>query len=522
MYRIPSLLLLIIFSQLVNAQVKDSLVRKTDLHFKNDEEKSAFYKTDLSNPDNIVGLLLSSYDRTNIYNDTKAIQQINQCVTDLRRETEGKAEAKKVKYIYDYVHKQFLKVYKLQNSFADIFSNGEYNCVSASALYSIIFTKLDIPYTVIEAPQHVYLVAYPQTLKIMIETTSPEKGYYQFNDNFIHQYVKVLYNAKLISKEEYEGNSASTLFDKYYFNSKGLSLSEVASLQFSNYCIYNLEEKKYTEAIEEIKKAYYLNPYDRNKYILKSSLIYYIQNNKYEKKEQVEQLALLFRFHDQNDEEVSNERLKNEFLRLTESQLINNSNYEMYDQSYRTIDREISDTSLKNEVSFIYHFELSRLGYLNNKDTTYELSHLRAAYRVNPKNANLQSIILSYLERQIKLTEDPMAIMKQINQYSKEFDFTNDNGAFNNVRANCILQLSYQYFTMTDPVKGENYLKEFETLMTQKKDTRANDYFIERAYASAAAFYYKKGNISRSKQLLKTGLLHSPDNFGLKMRLNQL
>ncbi len=117
-----------------------------------------------------------------------------------KQDIDTKSEVKKVKYVYDYVHKQFLKVYKLQNSFADIFSKGEYNCVSASALYAIIFTKLDIPFNIIEAPHHVYLVAYPQTFKILIETTSPEKGYYQFNDNFINQYVKILYNSKLISK----------------------------------------------------------------------------------------------------------------------------------------------------------------------------------------------------------------------------------------------------------------------------------------------------------------------------------
>lgn len=522
MYRISAVLLFIIFSQVTKAQGKDSLVKKTDLRFKNDVEKLAFQKTDLANPDHVVGLLLSSYEPSNLYSDSKAIQQIDQCVKTLHEETAGKTDAKKVKYIYDYVHKQFLKVYKLQNSFADIFSKGEYNCVSASALYSIIFTKLGIPHNVIEAPQHVYLVAYPQTLKILIETTSPEKGYYQFNDNFVHQYVKVLYNSKLISKEEYDGNSASTLFDKYYFTSKGLSLSEVASLQFSNYCIYHLEEKKYNEAIEEIKKAYYLNASDRNKYILKSTLIYHIQNNKYEKKELVEELGLLCRLNDQKDEELSSEQLKNEFLRLTEGQLINHSDYEMYDSSYNTIIKEISDTNLRKEVSFVYHFELSRLGYLNNKDTAYELSHLRAAYRVNPKNANLQSIILSYLERQIKLTDDPKIILKEVNQYSHEFDFTNNNNAFNNVRANCILELAYQYFTINDPGKGEAHLKEFENLVSEKKDTRANDNFIERAYASAAAMYYKKGNVARSKQFLKTGLLYSPDNFGLKTRLNQL
>jgi hypothetical protein len=516
------LFLVLLNCQFLFSQTKDSLVKKSALKYKNNEEKLAFSKYNLSNSNDIVSLLLSSYEKENIYSDTKAIQQIDECVNKLKQDINGKSEVKKVKYVYDYVHKQFLKVYKLQNSFADIFTKGEYNCVSASALYAIIFSKLDIPYNVIESPQHVYLVTYPQSFKILIETTSPEKGYYQFNDNFINQYVKSLYNSKLISKSEYESNTANQLFDKYYFSSKGLTLPEVVSLQYSNYSIYHLEEKKYTEAIDEIKKAYYFNSYDRNKYILKSTLIFNLQNNKYEKKEQVENLALLCRFRIQNDDELSNEFIKNEFLRLTESQLINNSNYSLYDESYKTIIQEVSDTVLNNEISYSYHHELARLGYLNNKDSAYELPHLRGAYKINPKNANLQGIILSYLEREVKGKNDPKDIIKLMDIYSKYFDFTNDNNGFNGVKANCILELSYQSFAVNDIIKGENYLKEFESLMNTKKETQPNDNYVEKAYSFAAGIYYKKGNVAKARQTLKSGLIYSPDNFGLKLRLNQL
>ena len=49
-----------------------------------------------------------------------------------------------------------------------------------------------------------------------------------------------------------------------------------------------------------------------------------------------------------------------------------------------------------------------------------------------------------------------------------------------------------------------------------------NENFIEKAYSFAAGIYYKKGNIAKAKQTLKNGLIYSPDNFGLKLRLNQL
>lgn len=515
-------IVLILFFQYTFAQSNDSLIKKSDLRYKNNEEKLAFSKNNLSDPDNVISLLLSSYEKDNIFSDVKAQQQINDCVKKLKSEISSKSEVKKVKYVYDYVHEQFLKVYKLKNSFADIFSKGEYNCVSASALYAVIFTKLDIPFNAIEAPQHVYLVAYPQSFKILIETTSPEKGYYQFNDNFINQYIKSLYNSKLISKTEYESNTATKLFDKYYFNSKGLSLLEVVSLQYSNYSIYHMEEKKYNEAIDEIKKAYFLNNYERNKYILKSSLIYNIENNKYDKIEQVEEFALLCRIKNDKEIDINNNNIKNEFLRLTENQLINNSNYDLYNQSYKIIIKEIKDTSLNNDISYSYHYELARLGYINNKDSSYEFPHLKAAFAINSKNANLQSIILNYIENETKSKNEPFEIIKLLNISSKTFNFLEDNIGFNGVKANCILQLSYQSFAINDINKGESYLKEFETLMETKKDTRASELFIEKAYSFSAGVYYKKGNVAKSKQTLKTGLKYAPDSFGLKLRLNQI
>ncbi len=513
---------LILTYHFISSQNKDSLIKKSDLVFKNNTEKLAFEKTENLNPDNIISLLLTSYKNENTFSSIEAEKKINNCVEDLKLKIASKPEVKKVQYIYDYVHKLFLKVYKLENSFADIFTEGAYNCVSASALYAIIFTKLNIPFNIIEAPKHVYLVAYPQSFKILIETTSPEKGYYQFNDNFVNQYIKSLYNSKLISKSEFENNTANVLFDKYYFNTKGLTLKEMVGLQYSNYAIYYLDDKKYDEAIKEIKKAYFFNNYERNKQILKTTLIYHIANNKYEKKEQVDELALLLRFNDEKDDELSNEKLKNEFLRLTETQLINNSDFNFYAESYNTIDKEINDSTLKAEITFIFHYELARLGYLNNKDTLYEMPHLRAAYLINPKNANLQSITSSFTERQLKFINNPKDIIKLLNSYSKTFDFMNDNNNFNDIKANCILELSYQSFATNDINKGENYLKEFESLMLLKTDTRANDNYIEKAYSFVAGLYYKKGNINKSKQFLKTGLQYSPDNFGLKLRLNQL
>ncbi|MEO6303559.1 MAG: hypothetical protein ABIP51_10325, partial [Bacteroidia bacterium] len=177
----------------------DSLVLFSDLVFKNESEKTTFlnYSIDSKNTD-IIDLFLTPYDRNDGYNSKSAHQKINDCVKVLTKETEGLTNAKRIKFIYKYVHQVFLKMYKLNNSFSDIFEKGEYNCVSASALYAIILKEIGIPCQIIEAPQHVFIIAYPQTDKILIETTSPEKGYFVVNDNYVAKYIKYLADSKLI------------------------------------------------------------------------------------------------------------------------------------------------------------------------------------------------------------------------------------------------------------------------------------------------------------------------------------
>lgn len=517
------ILLFVFFCQNILASPSDSLVRFGDLSFKNEVEKSAFKKLALTKDStDILDLFLTPFNGDNGFSSGKAREKIDACVISLQKEINNKTGVKKIKLIYKHVHHTFFKVYKLKNSFSDIFEKGEYNCVSATALYAIIYSKLGISYQIKETPTHIYLVANPTTDKVLIETTNPEKGYYQFNNNYIETYVKSLADSKTITKQELDTTDVHTLFNKYHFASESISLLQLSGLQYSNFGIFNFEDKNYEAANSEIKKACYLFPSARTKYLLKSSLAYQVSSNNYDNQKQIDNLVLLCRFNNLKDSEVSNQLIKNEFLRIIQAQLIDNSNYEKFDESFRLISNALKDTTLKNDIAFDYHYELARLGYVNARDNAYEIKHLQAAYKINPRNANLQVITMGYFGQTADKNKDPKVVLNLIKQYGSIFDFMNDKKELNSVKANCLLELSYRCYSINDLVQGENYLKEFENLCELKKSTEPLSEYVERAYSVAAAMFYKKGNYTKSKQLLKTGLIYYPDSFGLRQRLNQL
>lgn len=514
----------LLFTYALNAQSGDSLVTFRDLEFKNSTERECFVQFSPKDKNSYLALFITPLDGVRSFNFADVQQRVSNCVNALQRETEGKAEPKKVKYIYHYVHEHFFRTYKLRNSFSDIFTKGEYNCVSASALYALIFNLMDIPFQIMEAPRHVFLVAYPESHRILIESTSPEDGYNAYSESYVEKYVRSLYSSKVISQNEFESKTMRQLFEKYYYSSNAISLKELAGIQYSNYGLYYGDDQEYGKAAKEFKKAYYLNSDERGRYLLKSSLAYLLDNVGYKDMGQVKNLGLLCHFNNNGDADVSDEFIKNEFLRLKEVQLINETDEDKFTGSFSLIKKELKDTALRNELEFMYHYELARIGYVNLKPDVYVMEHFQKAYSLKPEQANLQALILAHFGQRIDKNKQMEEVQKTIAEYAKTFEFLNDNKHFLSIKANCSLELAYQGFVLKDAQSGEKYLKEFETLCADgnKKQVEADTYFVEKAYSEAAGFYFKKGNRNKAKQILQNGLTHAPNNFALKVRLSQL
>lgn len=505
------------------SETGDSLIRFADLSFASGIESSSFFKYQISAEKvDIIDLFLTGYPKKEGYNSVNAHEQIMNCVNELKKETADLSEPKKVKAIYKYVHKRFLKLYRLQNCFSDIFEKGEYNCLSGSAMYAIVFHLMGIPYQIVEAPQHVYLFAYPKTHKILVESTIPVNGYFTFSPTYVEKFANYLLEAKLISEEERSKNSPGELFNKHFFASKGLSIQELASAQYCNYSIFYSEENESEKAFEEIKKAYFLIPNERNRYILYSVLSPLISNQNYKSERDVSNLNILCRFNTKNKNEVSDERVKYEFARMSNEQLISNSNPILFEQSYQKLQSSLTDSVLKKEIAFEFNYEMARIGMLKAKNDEYEMKHLQAAYLANSKHEDLRRMILAYFGDRTEGRNDPGYIMKEIEKFSKTFDFTLVDERFKQTRANCLLELAYQQFMLKNIGQGEHYLEKFEKLADENKTLVPLENFVEKAYSTAATYYYKKGNMPKTKQLLKKGIEYAPNNFGLKIRLNQV
>ncbi|MDB5256930.1 MAG: hypothetical protein JWM14_1625 [Chitinophagaceae bacterium] len=515
---------ILLYSTTVFGQAaKDSLVRFSDLNFTSNQERQLF-TTYLQNKDTsvLLDLFLIPSNPSKTISKKVSLDKINECVNYIEANfNSAKTNAKRTKLIYDYVHKSLLKVYKLDNAFSDVFISGEYNCVSASALYAFIFSKTNVPYAIKEKPTHVYLFAYPNADKILIETTSPDFGYYQFSSQFVDKYVQQLYNSKQISKEEYDSQTVNDLFNKYFFTDKDISLRQLLGLQFFNFGIFSSDKKDYKQALEWYKKAYLIYPSKKTYFIMQNALYEQLSNTKYKEFSDVSNFLMLLRYAEQEGQESNRNDVLNEFIRIKDAQLVNANDMALFKKSYQLIAADIKDSVSKADISFVYWYELSRVATLTSKNDSID-HYLYEAYKLKPTNVDLRSLITHRALNKLSNYSDAKKVYSDLAASIEKYPFLKEHDNVNEIISNCYLDLSFQAFAQQKSSKGEEYMKLFENGVTENTLASINQRYVERTYSEACAYYYRIGNKTKAKAVLLQGLKYAPDNFGLNERLRQI
>lgn len=111
-----------------------------------------------------------SEDHDEFLNDLKGL------ITKLESHKKEQPSNRFIKKVFNKVHNRFLKKYESQSIFNDLTESGDYNCLTATALYMIVFDNLDIEFSAHEKKDHIFLVAKGKS-NVIIETTDPINGY---------------------------------------------------------------------------------------------------------------------------------------------------------------------------------------------------------------------------------------------------------------------------------------------------------------------------------------------------------
>ncbi|UCH13293.1 MAG: hypothetical protein JSV22_09265, partial [Bacteroidales bacterium] len=397
-------------------------------------------------------------------------------------------------------------------TFDKIFSDGDYNCVTASALYGIILDELNIPFFIVETPIHVYIVAYHTKNHINIESTGPYSGYFVYNQSMKRTFIEFFKSSRLIDENEYSDSSVDELFDKYYFYGNKISLTELIGIQYLNNAAFNILEENFIESHKNLEKAYLFYPSEDTKRLLYTYLINIISSLNYEKLEDLEYLIKLTRY---SSKEYIKESLKSEFLKITETCLVNNDDPDYYDEVYKYLSEEICNDEYLKDIAYIYNYEKGR--YLYGNDELLEgHSHFTKALELKTGDNEIQRAFLQSL----KVILDQLDIIEAteiIEKYSVQFRELSANSDFIELRMKTYLLAAAKSFKTNNMKSGVTFLEKFEIIYTSNPDIIMKEYLIGEAYSAASVYYFKRGLYNKAKEYLNKGLDFAPENRQLRI-----
>lgn len=514
------LLLTLFFPGILQAETEssDSLVKVNELKFHSPQEKEAFLKFLHDQTPNYFDLLIAINGEAALKN--KAARIFNeQKETSKAIFNKNKSAVKGVKAVYKNLHSSLLKKYELQNYFTDIFRNGHYNCVSATALFAMVFEELGVPYHIKESPIHVYLIAYPESHRILVETTSPTAGYLVFDHKFKSNFVQSLKDNKMISEQEFSTSGTDVLFDKYYFKEENINLKELVGIQYLNDAFYAFEKENYKYAFEQMEKAYLLYPSEKVSYHLLIGAAIILDKCDYK---ELDDLNYLVKISRHGNDQAKKEIIINEFLKINQKHHLNNSKSGHFDKAYNYLMEHIEgNEEIKKEISFLFNYEKGRVLY-NQANFNNSLKHIRDAYNLKPENVEVESLFINVLLQTMRYFTDGSALVKKIEEYASEFPALKENELFQIAQLNSYLYYIGQLYEAGKKSEAEKYRSLFESRLTNNPEIGFDPNLVGRAYSLGASYYFKNNDMTKVKNLLNKGLQYAPDNMELRTRLHMI
>lgn len=493
----------------------DSLVTLNDLTYRTEFERKAFEQWFKGGKqDALLDLLIATESNPEgvIGNARERIEQISKRLSP--EITSKRKPEKYVKTIYEQVHASFLQKYEMVNRFPEVFKNGNYNCVTATALYALIFDRLNIPYSIQEKPTHVFLVAYPKQNNILVETTAPVFGYLTYNTRYKQTFVDNLRAQKLIGAAEIQSQGLEELFNKYYFQSENITLPQLVGIHYMNDALFYEDVKDLENALRQIEKAYLFYPTPKTGYLMMSIVVQTLATTQ---PKPLERAALIGRAAQFSKLGITPDMIKGEFALLTETVLTRDNNKALYRQCYERIVAEIDDPELKKDIGYYYHFEIGRQ-YYNQGTYTQAKNYFAKGMEFQPNNAELGSIFISALANSMKHESRANVFLDTLTSYQARFPTLKENNKFLTLMSVGYLMAYEEAMRDGKAAAGEAYQQKFEALKASNPDVDAPMNLIGAAYSAAGSYYFKRGQKAKAKAIIDRGLELAPGEYQLRQR----
>lgn len=184
------------------------------------------------NGQSMVSELIQSYSLKT--SEESITAKIDQHIAQLEKQRLKKSEIEFLEFAFEQTHRKFLKSYIPYSQFNEVMETGRFDCLSATALFSIVFDRLAIEYQINETNYHIFLLVNTMEGDVLIETTDRFNG-------FVYQTEKI--QARM---ETYRKNEIAA-FNKNFYEYQANIFQEVSPTHLVGLLYFNQAVRLYNE-----------------------------------------------------------------------------------------------------------------------------------------------------------------------------------------------------------------------------------------------------------------------------------
>ncbi len=499
---------------LAQIQGTDTLFRPSDLFYFSTLERESFSQYFEGKPDYLKMIIAvnvaSLEDELEIYQDW-----IADMVQDIRHNKFDRlSEAKKINQVRNSVSKALLSSFEHQSGFIDLFRAGEYNYYTAASVYAIILDQLDIPYEIREVSNSIFILTYPHNEQISIEIEGPGSQFFAFAHDTRNSFVEFLRDSKVIDNATFSSTPSRVLFERYYFADYGLTIQEMIGMLYLNSAIEYLNRSEPANAYKQFEKAFILYPSSKTQYLLLAHLNSFLTTMDYHNPAD---LGYLIKANRLVGFGVDRERIAAYLQDIINEVLIKEQDLTEMQYIYDYMQEYLADEVLMKDFSFQFYYETGKY-HFNDEQYWKALTSFETAYSLKPNDVNNQNNLTRALAGYSINTNPPM-VLEKINLYDSAYFEIVDNEIYLAIKQHVCLEFFGEAYQLQDGENGEHYMAIFEELVDQHPNITINFLAVGRSYSSAAIYYYRKGQVQKSRKILEKGLTYAPHNLEMKLKL---
>ncbi len=505
--------LFIFISATVFTQKLDSLVVYSDLSYQSIFEEMIFSKLEKEQEVSLLDLYLA----IGVGSESEAGRcrdGLNALISRMKKAgVDEKKQKKQVKEIYEETHASLMVHYEEEAYFPDLFRTGDFNCVTGSVVYSLIFTEFGIPYSIQKGLNHVNLVAFPETLTMLVESTDSEEGIRTMDKGAKEAYVEQLSRGKLITPEQRMQGNIASIFMQYALSESQIDEYELASYQYFNKGIFEAIELQFEESHKALEKAFYLKPGLELAGMLLQTGAMVLHQSEYSKTEHVELVCKIARFSKFG---ITDDDVFAEFSRITQKILYERNDLQDYEEAFEILSSNLRSEKLVKKISLAYYSVVIE-DMINEGNLAGALMYLDDLYAWGKDDKrilkSIQDILISHLS---SVNISPPQQVAFMDRYRSQLPEVYELQMMKLLDLSSYLSAAEYYFSSGDAAQATLYLDLFEAGAGEVDNLSMVAQEIESAYEMAAFYYYDRGNMPRTRGVLDRGLKIFPQSHRLK------